>query len=398
MKIGNWARLLPLATPLLIGLVAGCGDFWQAPRPPSGGGCTSNCTTATSGNFYILNAGTSPQVVGESIVTGVLTAISGSPWTVPSTPYAMAIAPNGNLLFVSTTSGVFVYPISGGKLGSATQVSTDAAALAIQVDATDSWLIEAIQGTGGVTLGAVPINSSTGADNGAEKTASFTVANASVQQTKLVISPDNDNIFVALGAGGTIVVPFNASVAAGNNPFGSTATTIPVVNASGSALSVAVDPSSRLFYIGETLANPAGNAGGLRAFNYNSLGNATLTQATGSPISSGGLAPNFILPAATGAYVYVANGEGPSSSGNITGFAIASSGATYTISTGSTVSAGTQPYGLAEDSSSAFVVAVNSLGSPYFDAYTFDATTAGKLDPQITANTGASPISIVAAP
>jgi len=123
----------------------------------------------------------------------------------------------------------------------------------------------------------------------------------------------------------------------------------------------------------------------------------TLTQATGSPIASGGLAPNFILPISSGDYVYVANGQGTSSAGNVAEFTVSGS-STYTIAAGSTSASGTQPYGLAEDSTGNFVLAVSSLGSPYFNAYTFDTTTAGKLDSQITANTGSAPIAIVATP
>jgi hypothetical protein len=402
MKRGMWKGLPMAASLLLIGFGAGCGDFWQAPSTTSSGsGCTSNCTTASSGDFYILDAGTSPGIVGASIATGALTAISGSPWLIEGTPYSMAIAPNGDFLIVSTTSGVFAFPITNGVLGTAVTVSTDQA-YAVRVDQTDSWLIEAIAGTGGVTIGAVPINTLTGANNGTEQTVSFTVTNAAVQTNQMVISQDNLNIFVALGAGGTIVVPFNSGVTAGNNPLGSKATTIAVANASGTALSVAVDPSTtpRLFYIGETLADSAGTSGGLRAFNYSSLG-STLTQATGSPIASGGLAPNSILPIASGEYVYVANGTGSTSAGNLTGFTITSNGATtpaYTVATDTSTAAGIQPLGLAEDSTDTFVIAVGSLGSPYFDAYTFESTTSGQLESQIVSTTSSASIAIVAAP
>jgi hypothetical protein len=390
MNLGKWARWLLVAAPLL----AGCGDFWQAPSSSST--CTTNCTTATSGNFYLLNAGSTPEIVGDSIVSGTLTAISGSPWTVTGSPYSIAMAPNGNFLVVSTTSGVFAYPISSGKLGTATVVSTDQA-YAVQVDTTDSWVIEAIQGTGGVTLGAVPISSTTGANTGTEVTASFTVANAAVQTNKMAVSGDDAEIFVALGAGGTIVVPFSST-----SPFpsGVKAVTIPVVTSGGSALSVAVDPSTtpRLFYIGETLANSAGTSGGLRAFTYSSLGSSTLTQATGSPIASGGLAPNFILPVSSPDMVYVASGAGTGTAGNVTGFSVTASSSTYTLAKVASVAAGVQPLGLAVDSTSTFVFAVGSLGSPYFDAYTFDSTTTGQLDSQITSTTAASTIAIVAAP
>lgn len=392
MKIARWAWILLAAAPF----VTGCGDFWQAPSgSSSSSGCSSDCTTATSGDFYILNGGTTPEIVGESIASGTLTAISGSPWSLVSTPYAMAIAPSGNFLYVSTTAGVYVYPISSGALGTPTEITADNAVLALQVDTTGDWLLEAIQVTGGVTVAAVPVNPSTGLDDGSELSATFSVTNAAVQQGKMVITPDDDYILIALGQGGTIVVPFNA---ASPLPSGITAMKVPVINSGGSALSVGVDPDKRLFYIGETLADSAGTSGGLRAFLYSSLSAGTLTQASGSPIASGGLAPNFILPVASGDDVYVANGQGAGTTGNITGFSITTSSSTYAIATGSAISAGTQPYALAEDSTDTFVLAVSESGSPYFDAYTFDSSTAGKLDAQITADTGALPLAIVAAP
>jgi hypothetical protein len=41
---------------------------------------------------------------------------------------------------------------------------------------------------------------------------------------------------------------------------------------------------------------------------------------------------------------------------------------------------------------------VGSSGSPYFDSYTFDSTTAGKLDSLTTSTSPATSIAIVAAP
>jgi hypothetical protein len=87
-----------------------------------------------------------------------------------------------------------------------------------------------------------------------------------------------------MGAGGTAVVPFNT---ANPNPLG-VVSTIPVENAAGAALSVAVDPSDRLFYIGETVATSGSNTGGLRAFNF-----TTLKELSGSPLCERG--PRSIL-------------------------------------------------------------------------------------------------------
>jgi hypothetical protein len=170
-----------------------------------------------------------------------------------------------------------------------------------------------------------------------------------------------------------------------------------VLNAGGAALSVAVDPTNRLFYIGETLANSTANSGGLRAFNYSSLG-GTLTQASGSPIATGGLGPNFILPIASGEYVYVANGQGQTAAGNVAWFPITASGTTYTIAAGSSIASGIQPTGLAEDSLDNFVLAAStggstSSGSPDLDAYTMST---GTLTSALTSTTGTDPVGAIA--
>ncbi len=338
---------------------------------------TATCSSAatTSGDFYILNGGGSGSISGYSISSSKLTKIGSSISLAGVTPVAIAIAPNGKFLCVSTSSGVWAYPITSGALGTGVQVTQDAA-YSIRIDSTNSWLIEAMPftgGTGGVILSAVPISSATGAFTGTTiPSATITMAGATLPFGQMAISGDNSNVFVALETGGTAVVPFSAS-----NPFpsGLTYTHIQVANSGGSAQSVAVDPgaSPRLFYIGETLGASGGSDGGLRAFTYASLSTSTLIQASGSPIASGGLSPTFILPVATPDYVYVAD-----VAGSITGFAVTGSGSAYTLTTGSTVTAGKQPAGMAEDSTGSYIFEVGSSGSPYFDAYTID-TTSGNL-------------------
>jgi hypothetical protein len=399
MTMGKWARMLLLAVPFL----AGCANFWQAPATSSGsGGCTTDCTTASSGDFYVVSSGSTPQISGYSFVSGALTKLTDSPYPITGAPFAAAIAPGGGYFYVSSNAGIYVYAIgTGGALGTAKVVSTDVTAEAIQVDQSGAWLVEALPVTGGVQLNAIPLNSSGGYSGATVLTATFAVSGAAVQPGQLAISEDNSYIFLALGAGGTIVVPFNA---AAPFPAGVSAKVIPVVKSGGAALSVAVDPSltPRLFYIGETLASSTASSGGLRAFNYSSLGASTLTELASSPLASGGLAPNAIVPLLDGDYVYVANGAGSTSAGNIAGFAVSSTGTStapvYSLTAGKTFAAGTLPIGLAEDSSGKFMLAVSSSGSPYFDSYTFDATTAGSLDVQVVSSTPASPIAIIAAP
>ena len=394
MKSVKWMAL----GLVLAALVAGCKGFWDL--PPSTG--TSNPTTPTtdsSGVFYVLDQ-TTKQVVGYSITSGVVGAISGGAQTLSSAPFSIVVAPNGDFLYVGTVNGIYLFTIgSGGALSQANggaPISTDIPAAMV---ISGPWLVDAFNiSSGSVQMDAIAIDASTGAyvgPGGTPPGQSFNIANGVVKQ--MVLSPDSANFFVALGTGGTIVVPF----ATGNaNPLGATAITIPLANSSGSALSVAVDPSAtpRLFYIGETNANSAGNSGGLRAFNYSSLGSGTLTQAAGSPTPTGGLSPNAILPIATGDYVYVANGAGDTAEGNIAWFPITASGTTYTVAAGKTVTSGIEPSGLAEDSTSNFVLAVSTggttnSGDPDLEAYTMSS---GALTAALTAATGTDPTGALA--
>jgi len=394
MKIVSRARLLPALLLVLAPFMQGCGDFWQAPSTTSGSGTTP--TTLSSGVFYVLNQ-TTDQIVAYDITSGSLTTIGT--YSLTAAPYAIAIAPGNAFLYVSTVAGIYLYSIDSstgaltiGNSGSA--ISTDLAA-AMVVDTTGTWLIDAETGaSGGVILNAISITSSGTLNSTTEQQRSYSVANASVE--KLALSGDDAYLFLAAGQGGTLVIPFNA---ANTNPFASTAATIATVTTAASSLSVAVDPGTtpRLFYIGETEASSS--SGGLRAFDYSSLGTSKVTEIAGSPYSSGGLAPSAILPELSGTYVYVASGQGTTGDGVLQGFNIATSTSgsttTYSLSSISTVATGIQPQSLAEDSLSNFVLAVSSGGSPDLDAYIFDTTTEGKLDSSLTSTTGTDPTGAV---
>jgi hypothetical protein len=387
MKIKYGAVLFAIAT-----LLAGCSGFWNLPTSST----TTTATTLSSGIFYVLNQ-TAKQIAVYSISSGKLGQVSGSPYSLSSAPYCIAVAPGGGFLYVGTVSGIYLYTIgSGGALTIGNNGATISSDIPTAMQVSGSWLIDAfIPTNGSVQLDAIPINASTGAYAGSGTTPyqAFNVTNASVEQ--MALSPDATNLFVALGSGGTLVVPFTTGNA---NPLGSSATVISVANSGGSALSVAVDPTDRLFYIGETLANSTANSGGLRVFNYSSLGTgtprSTPTQISGSPIATGGLAPNAILPIASGEYVYVANGQGNTGSGNVSWFPITASGTTYTIASGSKITAGIVPISLAEDSDNNFVLAVStggstSSGDPDLEAYTMSS---GALTAAIISNTGTDPV------
>ena len=379
MRTRYWVCLAMAALCL-----AGCSGFWDAPSNGGGGGGT----TLTSGDFYVLNVATS-KVVGLYVKSGTVTAL-GDPYSLSAAPIAITVAPNNAFLYVSTVAGIFVYTIDTSTglltLGNSGQPISSDPATSMQIDSTNSWLIEGFSGT--PNLFAVHVNPANGllASNQEQ-----TIALPSPAFQQVAISPDNAFVLAAMGTGGTATIPFNAVNA---NPFGAVGN-IGVKNASGAALSVAFDPipsggtAPRLFYIGETVATSGSNTGGLRAFTYGSG-----QELSGSPFAIGGLAPYSILPFSDGNYVYVVSRQTASgSTGVIAGFSIAATNGTLGLTAlGSTFAAGTNPQAMVEDSSKQFVFAVNFGGNPDLIGYTIDTTKAGYLDKVISSQTGTDPV------
>ena len=369
--------------------LAGCKGFWKAPSNGGGGG---GGTTLSSGDFYVINTATN-EVAGLYVKSGTVTAL-GSTYKLSASPIAITIAPNNKFLYVSTLGGIFVYTIDSSSglltLGNTGQPISQDPATAMQVDATNSWLVEGFSGTS--TLFAIRVDPNTGVLQQNQEQP-VTLSGSGMRQ--LAISPDNSNVLVAMGSGGTATIPFNAG---NSNPFGSPGT-LGVKGSGGAALSVAFDPipsggtAPRLFYIGETVAVGAtgtdANTGGLRVFNY-----STKQEITGSPFRISGLAPYSILPFSSGNYVYVVSRQTASgTTGVIAGFSISTTNNVVGLTAlGSTFNAGTNPQMLAEDSTGQFVFAVNFGGNPDLLGYTINGTNAGYLDKVVSSQTGTDPV------
>lgn len=389
MKSRDWAAL----GLVLAALLAGCKDFWTLPAGSGSGGGGTTPTTLSSGVFYVLNQKTD-QIVTYSITSGVLSTPVAL--TVPAPgPLALAVAPNGKFLYVSTAAGIYLYTIASNgalTLGNTSQAISSDPATTMQVDATDSWLVDAISGSS--QLSAIAVNPSSGALAVAGETEQqFSGGLPATTPTQLAISPNDSGtcndcyVFVAMSSGGTEFIGFDPSNA---NPFGNSGH-LNLVNSSGGDSAIAVDPTNRLLYVGESEVLPsAAQTGGLRVFTIGTGGVVEIT-GTGYPYASGGAGPSAILPSLDGAYLWVANRSiTGSSSANIAEFSVSP---TLLTSIG-TAAAGPQgQIGLAEDSLSHFVLAVDYAGNPDLNAYTFSS---GALTSTLQKATGTDPVEAVA--
>lgn len=352
------------------------------------GSCTSSGSAGTSGIFFVLNQ-TTNQIAAFTVSSSGLTTVGTT--TLPAAgASAIAVAPNGNFLYVSTGSGIFLYTIaSNGTLtlqNNSQPISQDLATT-MQVDATNSWLVDAVSGIAEVN--AVAINSTSGG-LAASGESEQVFALPSTTPVQVAISPNDSSscttcfVFVAMASEGTEVIHFDPASA---NPFTSSVGAINRVNSQSGDTSVAVDPSNRLLYVGETVAVSGTQTGGLRAF---TIGASGVTEISGSPYASGGTGPSSILPTANGSYVYVANQSvSGSADGNIEGFSVTANSLT---AIGTTPAGPSGRLGLAEDSTGSYLLAIDFAGNPDLQAYTMSS---GALTSAVTDPTGTDPVGAV---
>jgi 6-phosphogluconolactonase (cycloisomerase 2 family) len=368
-------RLAVILAVSAVSLLTGCSkDFFTA---VTGGGAGSGTTF-----LYVTNtSSTTGTVSAYSVSSGVLTQLSGSPYTLPAgAPTSVVVAPNNKFLFVGSTTGVFLYTInSDGTLTIAnngtvvylSQSGTTTTVQSMAVDSTDSWLIVANQGV--ASLDAVNIDPTTGLTT---STPTVTARlNTGVSPQQVAISPNNGTVFVALGANGVEAISFTAS---SGTPWANTGKILPIAKANGADNALTVDTTSNYLLVAEATSNI------VRSIKISDMLAGTDTETT----MPTGVNPAGVLADLSGAYVYVSNATDNSISG-------------YTISTGtltqltdSPFTSAKSPGALVEDSSKTYVATISTKSNPNLWLYTFDSTTAGDLDIKTTTSTASSTTSI----
>jgi len=352
-------------------LLSGCGEFFSpVNNNPTGSG--------TNSYVYVTNAG--GTVAEYSLVSGVLTALSGSPITPTVAPTSIVVTPNNAFLYVGTSTGIFMYTI--GTDGTLTEGNSDTVVYlnpngytvaSMAVDPTSSWLLVAYQNQ--TELDAIPISPTTGLP--ASDTAFIATLAFGTLAPQIAISPANNNVFIALGSGGTEAIGFTPT-ATTSSPWGKTGVKIALKTASTSATSVAVDPTSTYLYITEADISEKNAAGSLRLFAIANLG----TELTGSPYPTG-VGPSAVLAELSGKYVYVTN----FTDGTISAYSFSSTTQALTA-LASTFPTEKSPVALVEDSSKTYIIDIGNGANPNLWLYSLDATTAdGTLDVGSTKST-----------
>jgi 6-phosphogluconolactonase (cycloisomerase 2 family) len=380
-------------------LTTGCGNFWVYPGSTTGG----TGATGTGDYVYVANA-TAQNVAGFEVGTGVLTPLSGSPYALGYVPTAAVVNPADSILFVASNSGIYNYSIaSTGVLASLNSGVTsgleDVVSLAVSPDGQWLFALDGAPLADVLTVYQFQI-SSTGAlsadtSSGATYTGTYTITAAAspivppqAYAIQVATVSSGEYVFVALGTGGTLVIPFNTSSGA---QFTTTALQYAVPTSSPSSpyysnVALAVNSSTSVLYV--ATSNASSGPGLLTAYTIGSNG----TSGTLTTLATNATAnfPTAVVLNSAGTDVYVAN----ESSESISGFSTTVSGSTLPALTSSPYSFTYAPTGLAVDRSGDYLLAISSTGTPNLAMYSYDATTAGELDEAASTATGTNPVAI----
>lgn len=360
-----------LAAIVLIG-TTGCTGFF-VPTCQENNDCGG--TTGTYSSYAYVGNATTGTLAGFPVPTATFTTLTGTSYTLGTTPTALAATPSGAFLYVATLAGsIFVYTIgTNGALTIGNGGSPVVQALYptwMTIDPSGNWLFVVSKSSPQLLI--FQINTSTGVIT---QTSQGTVPLNSGNPTQVYVTPNNQYVYIGLGPGGTDGFTFNSSTGAVSGQIH----LAPLNGASDNTF--AADNDSAYLFVGE-----AGS--GIRSLAIGTGG--SLKEVTGSPFASQ-LGPQAIVVDPTNTYVYVAN----RTANVITGYTLGTGG-TLTPLSSSPFSTGSTPNAMSLDSTGKYLFVVNSGGSPDMQVFSFDATTAGKLDSVTSVATGTDPTGAVA--
>ncbi|MDE1161381.1 MAG: beta-propeller fold lactonase family protein [Acidobacteriaceae bacterium] len=358
-----------VAVSVLCGLpaLAGCQFFFSCESKAS---CGGSDTTTSSNIIYAGNSSTgSTYLNGYSNTSGVLAAVTSSPFSLGYVPSAMVVNEAGTYLYVATQTGIiysYVISSTGTLSGVVSQAQPGYAEASMDVSPDGKWLF-AIDGSTSTApiLHIYAIGTSAALTETTQVTLLSNTTYAIVP--KMVrVSPDNDYIAVANGSGGSEIVAFDTS----NGTVSSTVQYLGTQSSGDGDNAIAWDNNDRL-YLARTTAVTSPTQYSVLV--YSATSGAYVTTAIPSSYTTG-TAPFSMTFADDYAYLYVGN----RTDSTISMFSQAS-GALTSLGT---VSAPTNVSALTADQSGNYVVAAGYAASGGLQIYAVGST--GGLTAQST--------------
>lgn len=370
-------KAIALATVLFCtSALTGCASFFTP---------VNNTTTGSNngtGDFVYVGKNGSSSLAAYQIGTGgSLTALTGTGFSISSSPTALAISPNNNFLYVGTTGGFFGYSISSSgtisALNGGMALASSFPVAAMDISADGNWLV-VISSTPSTGAGILyPLSSVTGLiGSGAQLTAPATGIGQAVQFASNEASATTSTIAASFGTAGVYLYTFNTNTTNGGSPTFISPALIPSTapaNASDNGL-IWNSAGTAIFFVG------GGTDQTLYGFPVNS---ATGVFSNGTGITTG-VNPTALTFDATGAFIYVTNQGTSGVSGTpgttISGYSVTSNSgvpAFSVLSSSTFSSSGSGPGAIIN--AGPYVMVVDQTGPPDLVLYSVDSTNPGRI-------------------
>jgi 6-phosphogluconolactonase len=345
-------------------------------------GCVSCGSTSSHYVYATIPAANQIIVYREDPNSGVLTQISGSPYSVGEGARSLVLHPSGKFLYVAnpgqggtSENDISLFDIASN--GGLTEVTprTSLGSFASQpqlllMDSAGAFLY--VMNTGSNNISVFSIDSGTGA----LAQVAGSPFGIGAPPLNMVLAPSGNFLYVSLASQPSGLIA-TYSVTAGQLTLVSTAST-DGLNPYG----LAVNSAGTYLYTANTTSNS------LSVFTIDSSGG--LAQVQGSPINNGYTAPIAMIFDPSGKYLYVAN----QGSNNVAAYSISSTGlpeALTTSTTTNTFTTETSPSFLATDPSGKYLMVGNQGTSAGIQLF---GISNGSLNTLSTYSVGNTPSSI----
>ncbi|MDE1155442.1 MAG: beta-propeller fold lactonase family protein [Acidobacteriaceae bacterium] len=205
-------RLAGVAVLGALPVMIGCGPFFECEGKTS---CGSSDSTTSSDIVLASNSSTGSTYINSwTLSSGALTAVSGSPFLLSFAPTAMVVSEANGYLFVASPAGtIYSYALSSAGVPSngTAQAVTGYPEASMDISSDGKWLFAVDNATATAPALRVYSISSSGVLSAVTSYALTNKTGYTISPKSVRVSPNNDYVAVAMGAGGEDILAFDTS-------------------------------------------------------------------------------------------------------------------------------------------------------------------------------------------
>jgi len=222
-----------------------------------------------SNNISVFSINASGSASCTTNVPGCLAAVAGSPFSINLSPKSMAIAPNGNFLYVSApslpTGVIAVYSVTAGVLSSSpvgltTTADNDPSSLAITPNGSYLYATNSTATANSISIYSIASSGTLSEVSGSP------LADSSQIPVAVIVDPTGSYLYIANNGSGNVA---SYSITSGTGfPVEITDSPFPCES---KPIFLAIDPNGKYLYVGNEVSNAGVQGFGVSSGSLNTI-------------------------------------------------------------------------------------------------------------------------------